>query len=89
MLHPNYAVMDPRFSDVQIASNFAVAQATAHSAVNRAKNPDFFPKYLHNFTRQIMSFDKACDLVKTAHKIAGGQLGCGSQGESGSGSVSK
>jgi len=23
---------------------------------------------MHNFTDQIMSFDKACDLVKTAHK---------------------
>jgi len=71
--------MDPRFSDVQIASNFAVAQATAHSAVNRAKNPDLFPKYLHNFTRQIMSFDRACDLVKTAHNVGVAKFGCESQ----------
>jgi len=27
------------------------------------------PQKMHNFTNQIMSFDKACDLVKTAHKI--------------------
>ena len=68
--------MDSRFGDVQVVSNLAVTQTTSQPAVDRAKNPNLFPKYLHNFTRQIMSFDKACDLVKTAHKIAGAKLRC-------------
>ena len=53
-LHPNYAVLHSRFGDVQIVSNLTVTQATSHPAVNRAKNPDLFPKYLYNFTCQIM-----------------------------------
>ena len=57
MLHPDYALVDSRFGDVQIVSNLTITQATSHPAVDGTKNPDLFPKYLHNFTHQSMSLD--------------------------------